>query len=211
MPTFETLRRFERDWKHLTAQQQTTFRKVVTDAFVPDLTVLDRPFRPRLRVKGVTALPGVFEMTWDNDGRATFSYSEERAVGGHGSLVDVVRTVFANVVGSVHIGPAGRLLDREPVFTIRARLIWSAGPARAKDWTGATVTRTSEVMRLHRELDTSFLAVSGVYCRDGREHDAQSYRGGHSGSVGSHHPAAGGTGGCSADDDGAADRSRLGS
>jgi len=40
MPTFETLPRFERDWKHLTAQQQATFRKVITDAFVPDLAAL---------------------------------------------------------------------------------------------------------------------------------------------------------------------------
>ena len=81
MPTFETLPRFERDWKHLTAQQQATFRKVITDAFVPDLAAPDRPFCPGLRVKGVTAHPGVFEMTWDNDGRATFSYGEERIPG----------------------------------------------------------------------------------------------------------------------------------
>ena len=65
------------------------------------------------------------------------------AIGGRRSLIDVHRTVFADGVGSVHIGRAGRLLGREPVFTIRARLIWSAGPARANDWTGATVTRTT--------------------------------------------------------------------
>ena len=81
MPTFETLPRFERDWKNLTRQQQATFRKVITEYFVPDLAAQDRPFRPGLRVKGVTARPGVFEMTWDNDGRATFSYGEERIAG----------------------------------------------------------------------------------------------------------------------------------
>jgi hypothetical protein len=81
MPTFETLPRFERDWKNLTARQQATFRKVVVDAFVPDLTAADRPFRPGLRVKGVAAHPGVFEMTWDNDGRAIFSYGSERIAG----------------------------------------------------------------------------------------------------------------------------------
>ena len=81
MPAFETLPRFERDWKNLTAQQQATFRKVITDAFVPDLAAPDRRFRPGLRVKGVTAHPGVFEMTWDNDGRATFSYGDERIPG----------------------------------------------------------------------------------------------------------------------------------
>ena len=69
MPTFETLPRFERDWKKLSEQQKATFRKVVTEVFVPDLAAPDRPFRPGLRVKGVTARPGVLEMTWDSDGR----------------------------------------------------------------------------------------------------------------------------------------------
>jgi hypothetical protein len=48
---------------------------------VPDLAAPDRPFRPGPRVKGVAAHPGVFEMTWDNDGRATFSYGDERVPG----------------------------------------------------------------------------------------------------------------------------------
>jgi hypothetical protein len=81
MPTFETLPRFEKDWKDLTPQQWATFRKVVKDAFVPDLMAPDRPFRPGLRVKGVKAHPNVFEMTWENDGRATFSYGAERVPG----------------------------------------------------------------------------------------------------------------------------------
>ena len=37
MPTFETLPRFEKDWKDLKPQQRGTFLKVVRDAFVPDL------------------------------------------------------------------------------------------------------------------------------------------------------------------------------
>jgi hypothetical protein len=73
--------RFERDWKKLTAQQQALFRKVVGEGFVPDLAAPERPFHPGLRVKGVTAHPGVFEMTWDGDGRATFSYGEEQVAG----------------------------------------------------------------------------------------------------------------------------------
>jgi len=81
MPTFETLPRFDRDWKNLRAQQQAAFRKVVKEAFVPDLAAADRPFRSGLRVKGVTAHPGVFEMTWDGHGRATFSYGAERIAG----------------------------------------------------------------------------------------------------------------------------------
>ena len=39
--------------------------EVVLEAFVPDLAAPDRPFRPGLRVKGVAAHPGVFEMTRD--------------------------------------------------------------------------------------------------------------------------------------------------
>lgn len=81
MPTFETLPRFERDWRNLSAQQRAIFRKVIIEAFVPDLAASDRPFRPGLRVKGVAAHSGVVEMTWDNDGRATFSYGEERTPG----------------------------------------------------------------------------------------------------------------------------------
>ena len=52
MPTFETLTRFQRDWKNLTRQQQALFHKVITEAFVPDLAAPDRPFRPGLRIKG---------------------------------------------------------------------------------------------------------------------------------------------------------------
>ncbi len=73
MPTSETLPRFERDWQNLTSQQRALFRKVILEAFVPDLTAQARPFRPGLRVKRVTAHPGVLEMTWDGDGRATYS------------------------------------------------------------------------------------------------------------------------------------------
>jgi hypothetical protein len=64
MPTFETLPRFEKDWTVLTPQQRSTFRKVIKEAFVPDLIAPDRPFRPGLRVKGVQAHANVFEMTW---------------------------------------------------------------------------------------------------------------------------------------------------
>jgi hypothetical protein len=81
MPTFETLPRFERDWKKLTPEQRALFRKVILESFVPDLAAPERPFRAGLRVKGVTAHPGVFEMTWDGDGRATFCYGEEKSAG----------------------------------------------------------------------------------------------------------------------------------
>ena len=35
-----------------------------------------RGFRKRLRVKGVKGATGIFEMTWADDGRATFEYGE---------------------------------------------------------------------------------------------------------------------------------------
>ncbi|GAA3237068.1 hypothetical protein GCM10010468_71700 [Actinocorallia longicatena] len=80
MPTFETLARFDRDFAKLTPEQRTRFRKVLTESFVPDLAS-DGPFRPGLRVKGVQAAPGVFEMTWAPDGRATFQYGDEVRAG----------------------------------------------------------------------------------------------------------------------------------
>src|SRR5262249_50936878 len=81
MPTFETLPRFERDWKNLTSRQQAMFCKVVQEAFVSDLMAPDRSFWPGFCVKGVAAHPGIFEMTGDSDGRAIFSYGPERTPG----------------------------------------------------------------------------------------------------------------------------------
>ena len=78
MATFETLPRFEADWGTLTQEQQALFRKVVLEAFEPDLLLPHRPFRPTLRVRELAGFPGVFEMTWSDDGRATFSYGAER-------------------------------------------------------------------------------------------------------------------------------------
>jgi hypothetical protein len=60
-------------------------RRAIWEAFVPDLDTPDEPFRPGLRVKGLTAHLGVFEMTWGPHGRATFSYGEERIAGRHTS------------------------------------------------------------------------------------------------------------------------------
>ena len=81
MVTFETLPRFEAGWATLTQAQQATFRRVVLEAFEPDLAVPDRPFRPALRVRQLVGCPGLFEMTWSDNGRATFSYGAEREPG----------------------------------------------------------------------------------------------------------------------------------
>ena len=79
MPTFERLRRFDRDFAVLSDAQKEAFRATVRK-FVADLERGDG-FRQGLRVRGVRGAPGMFELTWANDGRATFSYGESRREG----------------------------------------------------------------------------------------------------------------------------------
>jgi hypothetical protein len=71
MPTFAQTDRFRRDFSALSAGQQAAFRAAAAK-FVADLP--SGRLRPGLRVKGVHGAPGVFEMTWADDGRATFEY-----------------------------------------------------------------------------------------------------------------------------------------
>ncbi len=72
MPTREILDSFWKDWDALTTEQRTTFLVAVRH-FIEDLA-RGQGFRNGLRVKGVQGFPGVFEMTWADNGRATFSY-----------------------------------------------------------------------------------------------------------------------------------------
>ena len=74
MPTFLWLTRFGLDFDKLSSEQQIEFLDAVK-SFVEDIRV-GEGFRNGLRVKGVRGAPGVFEMTWANDGRATFSYGD---------------------------------------------------------------------------------------------------------------------------------------
>ncbi|MEV6810478.1 hypothetical protein [Streptomyces sp. NPDC051132] len=74
MPTYEALPRFTTDLHRLSPAQRRRFREAVT-AFVDDLRA--GAFRAGLRVKGVRRAPGVFELTWDGNGRATRSYGPE--------------------------------------------------------------------------------------------------------------------------------------
>jgi len=71
MPTFAQADRFRRDFAKLTAAQKAAFRAAAAK-FVADLP--SGSFRPGLRVRGVQGAMGVFEMTWADDGRATFEY-----------------------------------------------------------------------------------------------------------------------------------------
>ena len=75
MPPDAWLARVRTDVERLTRQQQATFL-VAVEQFVEDLQ-RDRRFRKGLRVKGIRGAPGVFEMTWAPDGRATFQFDDE--------------------------------------------------------------------------------------------------------------------------------------
>lgn len=73
MPAYRALPRFLRDYGRLTEAQQEAFAVAVTH-FVADLRT--GRFRPGLRVRGIQGTPGIYEMTWAPDGRATFEYGE---------------------------------------------------------------------------------------------------------------------------------------
>ena len=91
MPTFQRLPRFDPDYGLLSGEEKTLFRESVKK-FVDDLARGGRP-RSGLRVKGVQGAPGIFELTWAADGRATFQFGKSiregqphiiwRRVGGH--------------------------------------------------------------------------------------------------------------------------------
>ena len=75
MPTYEQTTAFLRDFDRLTRAQQEQFIAAVY-LFIADIVAMDAGqidrFRPGLRVKGVQGEPGLFEMTWARNGRATF-------------------------------------------------------------------------------------------------------------------------------------------
>jgi hypothetical protein len=76
MPTRRILTAFWRDWDRLTPKQQRAFREAVA-IFIADLARSEQSFDPRLRVKRMQGHPGVWEMSWAPDGRATFEYGDE--------------------------------------------------------------------------------------------------------------------------------------
>ncbi len=91
MPTYEPEERFLRDWKRLTEEEQDRFT-IARRKFVYDLKQ-GQGFRKSLRVKGVQKRKEVYEMTWADNGRATFTYGASpnagdvhiiwRRIGGH--------------------------------------------------------------------------------------------------------------------------------
>ena len=74
MPTYSWPGRFGRDFDALTPAQQAAFLVAISQ-FVEDLDG-GRGFRKGFRVKGIKGATGVFEMSWADDGRATFEYGD---------------------------------------------------------------------------------------------------------------------------------------
>ena len=83
MPTHQELARFLRDWQHLSSEHRAAFLRVLP-LFVAGLA--SQSVAPQLRVKRVQGEPGVWEMTWAADGRATFSYGDE-VIAGHPHII----------------------------------------------------------------------------------------------------------------------------
>lgn len=71
MTTFEVTKRFQRDLKKMQKNQRDAFADAVQE-FVQDAS--SGKFRSGLRVKRVQGTPGVYEMTWAPNGRATWEY-----------------------------------------------------------------------------------------------------------------------------------------
>ncbi len=74
MPTFTAPRGFLRDYARLTNRQVEQWKKA-RRLFVQGLR--EGKFHPRLRIKRVQGHPGVWEISWAPDGRATFHYGDE--------------------------------------------------------------------------------------------------------------------------------------
>ncbi len=91
MPTYDRVQRFMDDWNKLTKEEQDAFL-VAVGQFIEDLK-RDGQFRKGLRVKRVQGTKDIYEMTFADDGRATWQYGDEvipgephviwRRIGGH--------------------------------------------------------------------------------------------------------------------------------
>lgn len=74
MPTYQARPRFLRDIGELTSEQTAAWERAL-ERFVEGLRA--GSFHPSLRIKRVKGYPGVWEMTWAPDGRATFEYGQQ--------------------------------------------------------------------------------------------------------------------------------------
>lgn len=78
MPTYARTYSFKHDHASLKPDQKAAFRQAV-DQFIEDLTA--GKFRKGLRIKGVKGAKNIYEMTWADDGRATFQYGSPQIEG----------------------------------------------------------------------------------------------------------------------------------
>jgi len=69
LPAYQRRLRFDKDLARLTAEDRKRFVEAAAK-FVADLG--RGRFRAGLRVRGIEGAPGILEMTWAPDGRATF-------------------------------------------------------------------------------------------------------------------------------------------
>ena len=84
MPTHAQKPAFAREFKRLSAKRAALFETRLEE-FIDDLLAMEEGrldwFRPQLRVKKVRGAEGLYEMTWDRDGRATFAWGAEQRPG----------------------------------------------------------------------------------------------------------------------------------
>ena len=71
--------RFRAEYERLSGTNRALFMLAVRQ-LVEDFRAGRKP-RPSLRVKRVQDFPGVWELSWAADGRATFEYGPERTEG----------------------------------------------------------------------------------------------------------------------------------
>lgn len=84
-----------RDYESLSEAERRAFRDAVSK-FIDDIGA-GRGFRKGLRVKGVRGSAGVYEMTWAENGRATFQYGA--SLEGHAGEPHVIwRRIGTHVV-----------------------------------------------------------------------------------------------------------------
>lgn len=79
-PTYTVAARAAREYAKLTPQERARFARARA-AFVEALRTDPSVLPPNLRVKRVQGHVGIWELSWDADGRATFEYGDEQIAG----------------------------------------------------------------------------------------------------------------------------------
>jgi hypothetical protein len=75
LPTYETLRRFQKDWEKLGNAERAAFRAAVA-AFIQALSGGQGRYPSNLRVHRIDSTHDVWSLSFGRDGRATFQFGE---------------------------------------------------------------------------------------------------------------------------------------